>query len=93
MARGSPASSRPPTTASTAVDGGLAKTQDFLASLGSDKYGGDLLPTVISLRELIESFDKKSGAVIADTRRMLDDLSQSINKQQVRQQAPRPTLT
>ena len=35
------------------IDGGLAKTQKFLANLGSDKYGGDLLPTVISLRELI----------------------------------------
>ena len=34
---------------------------------------------MISLRELIESFDKKSGAVIADTRRMLGDVSQSIN--------------
>ena len=43
------------------VDDGFGKTQDFLTSLGSDKYGGDLLPTVISLRELIESFDKKSG--------------------------------
>ena len=46
-----------------AVDGALTKTKDFLAGLGSDKYGGELLPTVISLRELIESFDKKSGAV------------------------------
>ena len=34
--------------------------QDFLGGLGSDKYGGELLPTVISMRELIESFDKKS---------------------------------
>jgi phospholipid/cholesterol/gamma-HCH transport system substrate-binding protein len=63
----------------SAVDGALTKTRDFLGSLASDKYGGELLPTVISLRELIESFDKKSGAVIADTRRMLGDVSQSIN--------------
>ena len=62
-----------------AVDGALTKTKDFLGGLASDKYGGELLPTVISLRELIESFDKKSGAVIADTRRMFGDLSQSIN--------------
>ena len=34
---------------------------------------------MISLRELIESFDKKSGAVIADTRKMFGELSQSIN--------------
>src|SRR4051812_41057752 len=63
-----------------AVDGALGKTQTFFGKLGSDKYGGELLPTVISLRELIESFDKKSGALIADTRRMLGDLSQSVNK-------------
>ncbi|QWG12323.1 MCE family protein [Bradyrhizobium sediminis] len=62
------------------VDSGLARTDKFLASLGSAKYGGDLLPTVISLRELIESFDKRSGALMADTRRMLHDVSQSISK-------------
>jgi phospholipid/cholesterol/gamma-HCH transport system substrate-binding protein len=62
------------------VDSGLAKTASFLGGLGSDKYGGDLLPTVISLRELIESFDKRSGILMSDTRRMLNDLSQSINK-------------
>jgi len=62
------------------VDGGLARTDKFLASLGSAKYGGDLLPTVISLRELIESFDKRSAALMSDTRRMLNDLSQSVNK-------------
>ena len=44
-----------------AVDDALTKTKDFLGSLASDKYGGELLPTVISMRELIESFDKKSG--------------------------------
>jgi phospholipid/cholesterol/gamma-HCH transport system substrate-binding protein len=64
----------------TAADAAMAKTQKFFDSLGSDKYGGELLPTVISLRELIESFDKKSGALIADTRRMLGDVSQSVNK-------------
>ena len=62
-----------------AVDGALTKTKDFLGGLASDKYGGELLPTVISMRELIESFDKKSGAVIADTRKMFGELSQSIN--------------
>jgi phospholipid/cholesterol/gamma-HCH transport system substrate-binding protein len=62
------------------VDSGLAKTARFLGGLGSDKYGGDLLPTVISLRELIESFDKRSATLMSDTRRMLNDLSQSISK-------------
>ena len=63
----------------SSVDSALDKTRDFLGGLASDKYGGELLPTVISLRELIESFDKKSGSVIADTRRMLGEVSQSIN--------------
>jgi phospholipid/cholesterol/gamma-HCH transport system substrate-binding protein len=62
------------------VDDGFGKTYDFLKSLGSDKYGGELLPTIISFRELVESFNKKSGALIADTRKMLGDLSASINK-------------
>jgi phospholipid/cholesterol/gamma-HCH transport system substrate-binding protein len=62
----------------TAVDNGFAKTEEFLKSLGSAKYGGELLPTVISLRELVQSFDKKSNAFINDGRRMLQDLSKSI---------------
>jgi len=64
----------------SSVDNALTKTQNFLGGLASDKYGGELLPTVISMRELIESFDKKSDAVLNDARRMLGDLSQSINK-------------
>jgi len=60
------------------VDGGMTRTEAFLKGLGSDKYGGDLLPTVVSLRELIESFDKKSGVLIADTRKMFGDVSQSV---------------
>jgi phospholipid/cholesterol/gamma-HCH transport system substrate-binding protein len=64
----------------SSVDNALTKTQNFLGGLASDKYGGELLPTVISLRELIESFDKKSDTVLNDARRMLGDLSQSINK-------------
>jgi len=63
-----------------AVDGALTKTKDFLGGLASDKYGGELLPTVISMRELIESFDKKSGRLIAETRKMLGEVSESVNK-------------
>ena len=62
-----------------AVDSGMTKTESFLKSLGSDKYGGELLPTIISMRELIESFDKKSGTLIAETRKMLGEVSQSVN--------------
>ena len=61
------------------VDDAMAKTQKFLSSLGSDKYGGDLLPTVVSLRELIVSFDKKSDKALDEARKMLGELSQSIN--------------
>ncbi|WP_426440219.1 MlaD family protein [Bradyrhizobium genosp. P] len=63
----------------SAVDDKLTATDKFMKSLGSDKYGGELLPTVISLRELIQSFDKKSGVVLADTRKTLSDVSQSVN--------------
>jgi phospholipid/cholesterol/gamma-HCH transport system substrate-binding protein len=73
----------------TAVDDALGKTQNFLGGLASDKYGGELLPTVISLRELIESFDKKSGQLIAETRKMLGDVSQSINKAGQKFEGPR----
>jgi phospholipid/cholesterol/gamma-HCH transport system substrate-binding protein len=64
----------------SAVDDGMTRTEAFLKSLGSVKYGGELLPTIVSLRELIESFDKKSGALMADTRKMLGDISQSLGK-------------
>jgi len=62
-----------------AVDDKITATDRYLNSLGSDKYGGQLLPTVISLRELIQSFDKRSGVFIADTRKTLNDVSQSVN--------------
>ena len=73
----------------TAVDDTLGKTQKFLGRLASDKYGGELLPTVISLRELIESFDKKSGLLIAETRKMLGEVSQSVNKAGQKFEGPR----
>jgi phospholipid/cholesterol/gamma-HCH transport system substrate-binding protein len=63
-----------------AVDNGLTKTQSFLASLASDKSGGELLPTVMSIRELVESFDKRTGALMSEGRKMLGDISASINK-------------
>jgi phospholipid/cholesterol/gamma-HCH transport system substrate-binding protein len=64
----------------SAVDDGMTKTENFLKSLGSDKYGGELLPTIVSLRELIESFDKKSTALMTDARKMLGEVSQSVIK-------------
>jgi phospholipid/cholesterol/gamma-HCH transport system substrate-binding protein len=64
----------------SSVDNALDKTRDYLGGLASDKYGGELLPTVISLRELIESFDKKTGKLMTETRKMLGDISESVNK-------------
>ncbi|MBR0873153.1 MCE family protein [Bradyrhizobium tropiciagri] len=63
----------------SAADDKMASTDKFLKTLGSDKYGGELLPTVISLRELVQSFDKRSGVFIAETRKTLSDVSQSVN--------------
>jgi phospholipid/cholesterol/gamma-HCH transport system substrate-binding protein len=62
-----------------AVDLGLAKTDDLLTSVGSVDFG-ELLPAVKSIRELAESFNKKSGVFMADGRRMLGDISASVNK-------------
>ncbi|MEN3348479.1 MAG: phospholipid/cholesterol/gamma-HCH transport system substrate-binding protein [Bradyrhizobium sp.] len=62
-----------------AADDKMVAADKFLKTLGSDKYGGELLPTVISLRELIQSFDKRSGVFITETRRTLSDVSQSVN--------------
>jgi phospholipid/cholesterol/gamma-HCH transport system substrate-binding protein len=66
-------------TGVNAVDLGLAKTDDLLTSVGTVDFG-ELLPTVKSMRELAESFGKKSGAFMADGRRMLGDISASVNK-------------
>jgi phospholipid/cholesterol/gamma-HCH transport system substrate-binding protein len=72
-----------------AVDDSLAKTQDFLAGLASTKSGGELLPTVISFRELIESIDKRTTTFLNEGRRMLGDISQSVNNSKFGAPAPR----
>src|SRR5262249_44672836 len=58
-------------SAVASVDDGFGKTYDFLKNLGSDKYGGELLPPILSFPELVESFYKKSRALISDTPKML----------------------
>lgn len=73
----------------SSVDNALDKTRNFLGGLASDKYGGELLPTVISLRELIQSFDKKTDTALNDARKMLGDLSQSINTSKFGSPPPR----
>jgi phospholipid/cholesterol/gamma-HCH transport system substrate-binding protein len=62
-----------------AADLGLTKTDDLLTSVGSVDFG-ELLPTVQSMRELVQSFNKKSATFMADGRRMLGDISVSVNK-------------
>jgi phospholipid/cholesterol/gamma-HCH transport system substrate-binding protein len=62
-----------------AAELGLAKTDDFLTSVGRVDYG-ELLPTVQSLRELVQSFNKKSAAVMAESRKTLGEISASVNK-------------
>ena len=58
---------------------GLAKTDALLTSVGTVDFG-ELLPTVQSMRELVQSFNKKSATFMADGRRMLGDISASVNK-------------
>src|SRR3954453_1974713 len=62
-----------------AVDLGLAKTDPLLTSAASVDFG-ELLPSVQSMRELVRSFNKKSATFMADGRRMLGDISASVNK-------------
>jgi phospholipid/cholesterol/gamma-HCH transport system substrate-binding protein len=70
------------------VDLVLAKTDDLLASVGRID-AGELLPAVQSIRELVQSLNKKSAAVMADSRRMLGDLSASVNKASQKLGGPR----
>jgi phospholipid/cholesterol/gamma-HCH transport system substrate-binding protein len=62
-----------------AADLGLAKTDKLLSSVGTIDFA-ELLPTVRSVRELAQSFNKKSAAAMADTRKMLSEVSASVNK-------------
>jgi len=62
-----------------AVDLGLAKTDSLLTSVGSVDFG-ELLPAVQSMHELVQSFNKKSATFMADGRKMLGDISASVNK-------------
>jgi phospholipid/cholesterol/gamma-HCH transport system substrate-binding protein len=50
-----------------------------LDALAGGKDGGELFLTVKSIRELAEDFDKRSGALLADGRRTLSDISRTMN--------------
>jgi phospholipid/cholesterol/gamma-HCH transport system substrate-binding protein len=62
-----------------AADLGLAKADDLLSSVGRID-AGELLPAVQSIRELVQSLNKKSAAVMADSRKLLGEVSASVNK-------------
>src|ERR1700758_5255447 len=64
------------------VDGVMGKADNLmlgLNSLAGGKDGGGLFQTVKSIRELAEDFDKRSGALMADGRKTLGDISRAVN--------------
>ena len=64
------------------VDGVMGKADNLmlgLNALAGGKDGGELFLAVRSIRELAEDFDKRSGALIADGRRTLGDISRAVN--------------
>jgi phospholipid/cholesterol/gamma-HCH transport system substrate-binding protein len=64
------------------VDGAMDKADSLmlgLDALAGGKEGGELFLTVKSIRELAEDFDKRSGALMADGRRTLGDISRAVN--------------
>ena len=50
-----------------------------LNTLAGGKEGGELKLTVKSIRELADDLDKRTGALIADGRRTLGDISRAVN--------------
>src|SRR6201987_166464 len=64
------------------VDGVMFKADNLmlgLNTLAGGKEGGELFQAVKSIRELAEDFDKRSGALMADGRRTLADISRAVN--------------
>src|SRR5215468_7415670 len=64
------------------VDGVMGKADSLmlgLNSIGGGAGGGELAAMVKAIKELAEDFDKKSGALMADGRRTLADISRAVN--------------
>ena len=64
------------------ADGVMGKADNLmlgLNTLAGGKEGGELFQAVKSIRELAEDFDKRSGALMADGRRTLGDISRAVN--------------
>jgi phospholipid/cholesterol/gamma-HCH transport system substrate-binding protein len=66
-------------SAFAAIDGAVTKIDSVLPGLADGK-ADDLLESVKSIRELADSFNKKSGVVMEEGRRTLLDISQSAVK-------------
>jgi phospholipid/cholesterol/gamma-HCH transport system substrate-binding protein len=62
-----------------AVDLGLGKTDALLTSVGSVDFG-ELLPACSRCANWCKVFNKKSATFMADGRRLLGDISASVNK-------------
>jgi phospholipid/cholesterol/gamma-HCH transport system substrate-binding protein len=59
----------------------MTKTDNVMLGLGKiagGKDGGELFDAVKSFRELTENLDRRSGALIADGRRTLGDISRAV---------------
>ena len=64
------------------VDGVMGKADNLMLGLNTiagGTAGGELNLMVKSIRELAEDFDKRSGALMADGRRTLSDISRAVN--------------
>jgi phospholipid/cholesterol/gamma-HCH transport system substrate-binding protein len=64
------------------VDGIMGRADSLMVGLNmlaGGKEGGELFLTVKSIRDLAEDFDKRSGALMADGRRTLGDISRAVN--------------
>ena len=64
------------------VDGVMGKADSLMLGLNTiagGNAGGELNLMVKSIRELADDFDKRSGALIADGRRTLGDISRAVN--------------
>src|SRR3978361_453207 len=65
------------------VDGVMGKADSRMLGLNTiagGNSGGELSAMVKSIKELADDFDKRSGALMADGRRTLGDISRAVNK-------------
>src|ERR1700754_5076347 len=63
------------------VDGVMGKADSLmlgLNSIGGGPTGGELAAMVKAIKELAEDFDKRTGALMADGRRTLSDISRAV---------------